>query len=64
MKYQPLIQMHDSCDIDYNLQTTVDAKHKLIADFKVKLKSNDLGELDNMALRAKNTQDIFCYGKF
>jgi hypothetical protein len=35
------------------VQTTVDAKHKLIADFKVTQKPNDLGELDNMALRAK-----------
>ena len=35
------------------MQTTVDAKHKLIADFKVIQKPNDLGELDNMALRAK-----------
>lgn len=31
----------------------MDAKHKLIVDYKVSKKSNDLGELDNMALRAK-----------
>lgn len=37
----------------YNVQTTVDSKHKLIIDFKVTQNSNDLGELDNMALRAK-----------
>lgn len=35
------------------MQTTVDAKHKLIADFKVTQKPNDLGELDHMALRVK-----------
>lgn len=40
-------------DVSYNVQTTVDAKYKLIADFKVSQKPNDLGELDNMALRAK-----------
>jgi len=40
-------------EVSYNVQTTVDAKHKLIADFKVTQKPNDLGELAHMALRAK-----------
>lgn len=40
-------------DVSYNVQTTVDDKHSLIADFKISQKPNDLGELDNMALRAK-----------
>lgn len=40
-------------DVSYNVQTTVDAKHKLIADFKVTQNPNDLGELDNMALRVR-----------
>jgi hypothetical protein len=44
---------NNNVDVSYNVQTTVDAKHKLIADFKVTRKPNDLGELDNMALRAK-----------
>lgn len=44
---------NNNVDVSYNIQTTVDAKHKLIADFKVSQKPNDLGELDNMALRAK-----------
>lgn len=44
---------NNNVDVSYNVQTTVDAKHKLIADFKVTNKPNDLGELDNMALRAK-----------
>ena len=44
---------NNGVDVCYNVQTTVDAKHKLIADFKVTQKPNDLGELDNMALRAK-----------
>jgi len=44
---------NNNVDVSYNVQTTVDAKHKLIADFKVSQKPNDLGELDNMALRAK-----------
>jgi len=44
---------NNNVDVSYNVQTTVDAKEKLIADFKVTQKPNDLGELDNMALRAK-----------
>jgi transposase len=44
---------NNNVDVSYNIQTTVDSKHKLIADFKVSQKPNDLGELDNMALRAK-----------
>jgi transposase len=44
---------NNNVDVSYNVQTTVDSKHKLIADFKVSQKPNDLGELDNMALRAK-----------
>jgi Transposase and inactivated derivatives len=44
---------NNSFDVSYNVQATVDSKHKLIADFKATQKPNDLGELDNMALRAK-----------
>jgi transposase len=48
---------NNNVDVSYNVQTTVDSKHKLIADFKVTQKPNDLGELDNMALRAKKLFD-------
>jgi transposase len=44
---------NNNVDVSYNVQTTVDAKHNLIAGFKISNKPNDLGELDNMALRAK-----------
>lgn len=44
---------NNNVDVSYNVQTTVDEKHKLIVDFKVTQNPNDLGELDNMALRAK-----------
>lgn len=44
---------NNNVDVSYNVQTTVDGKHKLIVDFKVTTKPNDLGELDNMALRTK-----------
>jgi transposase len=48
-----LMANNNNVEVSYNVQTTVDAKHKLIADFKVTQKPNDLGELDNMAMRAK-----------
>lgn len=44
---------NNSLNPSYNVQTTVDSKHKLIADFKVTQNPNDLGELDNMAMRVK-----------
>lgn len=44
---------NNNIDVSYNVQTTVDSKHNIIVDFKVSQKPNDLGELDNMALRAK-----------
>ena len=44
---------NNNVDVSYNVQTTVDGDHKLIVDFKVSQKPNDLGELDNMALRTK-----------
>jgi len=44
---------NNNVEVSYNVQTTVDAKHKLIADFKVSQKPNDLGQLAPMAIRAK-----------
>lgn len=44
---------NNSIDVSYNVQTAVDSKHKLIADYKVTQNPNDIGELDNMALRTK-----------
>lgn len=44
---------NNNVEVSYNVQTTVDAKYNLIVDLKVTQKPNDLGELDNMALRAK-----------
>lgn len=45
-------------DVSYNVQTTVDAKHKLIVDFEVTQNPNDLGELDDMAIRAKEFFEV------
>lgn len=44
---------NNGVDMAYNVQTTVDDKHKLVADFKVTTQANDIGQLDNMALRAR-----------
>jgi hypothetical protein len=44
---------NNSVDVAYNVQTSVDAKHKLICDFKVTNEPNDLGQLSPMALSAK-----------
>ena len=44
---------NNSVEVSYNVQTSVDARHKLIADFKVINKPNDLGQLAPMALRTK-----------
>lgn len=40
-------------EVSYNVQTTVDAKHKLVCDFEVTNEANDSGKLGQMALRAK-----------
>ena len=48
-----MVGNNNAVDVCYNVQTTVDTKNKLIVDFKVSQKPNDLGELDNMALRTK-----------
>ncbi|MDD5013963.1 MAG: transposase [Atribacterota bacterium] len=48
-----LMANNHNVEVSYNVQTTVDAKRKLIADFKVTRKPNDLGQLAPMVLRAK-----------
>jgi len=44
---------NNNVDVAYNVQTSVDAKHKLLCDFEVTTEPNDLGQLSPMALRAK-----------
>ena len=43
----------NSVQVSYNVQASVDSRHKLIADFKVTDKPNDLRQLAPMALRAR-----------
>jgi transposase len=45
---------NNGVEVGYNVQTAVDAKHKLITDFEVTNHPNDLGQLDNMAIRTKD----------
>ncbi len=50
-----MVNNNNSVEVSYNVQTSVDARHKLIVDFKVTGKPNDLGQLAPMALRTKDT---------
>ena len=45
-------------EVSYNVQTTVDAKHKLICDFEVTNEPNDSGKLSQMALRTKEILEV------
>ena len=44
---------NNNVDINYNIQTAVDKKHKLIIDYKVINKPNDQGQLSVMGRRVK-----------
>jgi len=45
-------------EVAYNVQITVDAKHKLIVDHEVTNDCNDLKQLSSMALRAKEVLEV------
>lgn len=47
----------DGSVVGYNVQIAVDSKHKLVAAFDVTSQGNDLDELANMALKAKQILD-------
>lgn len=48
-----MVGSSNNVNVSYNVQTTVEAKNKLIIDYEVTSKPNDLGQLAPMALRAK-----------
>lgn len=52
-----MVTNNNSVEVSYNVQASVDSEHKLIADFKVITKPNDLGELAPMAARATKILD-------
>jgi len=45
-------------DVAYNVQITVDAKHKLIVDHEVTNACNDSNQLSAMAIRAKEVLEV------
>ena len=45
-------------DVSYNVQISVDAKHKLIVDHEVTNECNDMQQLSSMAIRAKEVLDV------
>lgn len=53
-----LMNSKNSVEVSYNVQTTVDEKHKLIADYEVSTDANDQGKLSPMALRAKEFLEV------
>ena len=44
--------------VAYNVQTVVDAKHKLVATYAVTTDTNDLGQLTSMARQAKEALEV------
>jgi transposase len=48
-----MVTSHNSIEVSYNVQSTVDEKNSLVVDFEVTNQPNDQGQLDTMALRAK-----------
>jgi transposase len=45
-------------EVAYNVQISVDAKHKLIVDYEVTNDGNDRQQLSSMAIRAKEALDV------
>ena len=51
---------HKKGVVGYNVQTTVDGKHHLIADIDAVTDKNDIGQLGRMAQRAKEELEEIC----
>jgi len=49
---------NNGVDVSYNIQVSVDAKHKLVSGFEVTNNPNDLGQLSKSALTAKNFFEV------
>lgn len=45
-------------EVAYNVQISVDAKHKLIVDHEVTNEGNDVSQLSSMAIRAKESLEV------
>jgi len=53
-----LMPMNGKMDVCYNVQTAVDAKHKLIVDFEVTNNANDINQLTPMAEKVMETLEM------
>jgi transposase len=53
-----LMPMNGKMDVCYNVQTAVDAKHKLIVDFEVTNNANDMNQLTPMAEKVMETLEV------
>jgi len=49
---------NNGMDVSYNVQATVDSKHKMVTDYEVTNSPNDLGQLSQMALRTKDFYEV------
>lgn len=48
-----MMSNNNGVDVSYNVQTSVDSKHKMVLDFEVTNIPNDQGQLGNLAIKAK-----------
>ena len=53
-----LMVSNQKADVCYNIQTTVDAKHKLIIDYEVTNEATDYNQLSKMGKRAKEILEV------
>ncbi len=49
---------NNGLDVSYNVQASVDDKHKMVADFEVTNSPNDQGQLSEMAVRTKEFFEV------
>jgi len=49
---------HNGKDVCYNVQVAADEKHNLIVDYEVTNHENDLNELSNISIKAKETLEV------
>ena len=52
------MKVSQGTDVCYNVQTVVDAKHKLIVEHEVTNEPTDHAQLSKMALRAKQVLEV------
>ncbi len=53
-----MVNHHNATDVCYNVQTVVDAKHKLIVEAEVTNDPTDHAQLAEMALRAREMLEV------